>query len=62
MEQLFANPVFLVNLYAPNCVDIFFFEKQFLTILKINDGYFIIGGYFNLVLDVTLDKSSNKQV
>ena len=56
--QLFANPVILVNLYAPNCDDCNFFEKLFLTIPKIDNGYLIIGGDFNLVLDVTLDRSS----
>ena len=56
--QLFANPVILVNLYAPNCNDSNFFEKLFLTIPKIDNGYLIIGGDFNLVLDVTLDRSS----
>lgn len=35
-----------------------FFEKLFLTIPKIDNGYLIIGGDFNLVLDVTLDRSS----
>ncbi len=58
--QLFANPVILVNLYAKNCDDSNFFEKLFLTIPKIDNGYLLIGGDFNLVLDVTLDRSSTK--
>lgn len=56
--QLFANSVILVNLYAPNCDDSNFFERLFLTIPKIDHGYLVVGGDFNLVLDATLDRSS----
>lgn len=58
--QLFVNPVILVNLYAPNCGDNICFEKLFLTIPKIDNDYLIVEGDFNLVLAVTLDRSSPK--
>lgn len=57
--QLFTNPVILVNLYAPKYDDSNSFEKLFLTIPKLDDGFLIIGGDFHFVLDVTLDRSSN---
>ena len=57
--ELFANLVILVNVYAPKCHDSQFFEKLFLAIPKLDSGLLIVGGDFNLVLDVTMDRSSS---
>ena len=57
--QIFVNKIILVNVYAPNCDNSTFFRKMFMTIPKIDNGFLILGGDFNLVLNSTLDGSSN---
>lgn len=57
--QLFATPIILVNIYAPNFDDTQFFEKIFSSIPNMDNNLLLIGGDFNLVLDVILDRSSN---
>ena len=46
----------LVNIYAPNNDDPFFFENVFNHLLTFECEETILGGDFNLVLDVQKDK------
>lgn len=39
--------------------DCSFFEKLFLILPKLDTGYLIVGGDFNLVLDVIMNRSSS---
>lgn len=54
-------PVTLACLYAPTWDDPDFFDKFFMALPNLNSHYIIIGGDFNLVQNVPLDRSSSKQ-
>uniref|UniRef100_A0A3B1IK57 Reverse transcriptase domain-containing protein n=1 Tax=Astyanax mexicanus TaxID=7994 RepID=A0A3B1IK57_ASTMX len=55
-------PVTLVCLYAPNWDDDGFFTKLFTNLPNADTHHLIIGGDFNLVQDVFLDRSSSKPI
>lgn len=52
-------PVVLVSIYAPNWDNDEF--KFFSSLPNVDDHHIIIGGDFNLVQDISLDRSSSKQ-
>lgn len=52
-----STPVNLICVYAPDGDDPSFYENVFLSISSYS-GQYIIGGYFNCVLDPTLDRST----
>ena len=52
----------LANIYAPNNDDPFFFENFYNHLLTFDCGELILGGDFNLVLDVQKDKSGGNPV
>ncbi len=59
--KLHNLPVILVSVYAPNWDNDEFFVKFFSSLPNVDDHHIIIGGDFNLVQDVSLDRSSSKQ-
>ena len=52
----------LANIYAPNEDDPHFFDELFKAIDKFNIDQKIIGGDFNLVLNLDMDKQSGNPV
>ena len=52
--------VTLCNLYAPNIDDESFFDRVFVKILQFDPTHIIIGGDFNLVLDIKNDKEGGR--
>ncbi len=54
-------PVILASIYAPNWDNDEFFVNFFSRLPKVDEHHIIIGGDFNLVQDVSLDRSSSKQ-
>lgn len=54
-------PVILASIYAPNWDNDEFFVKFFSSLPKVDEHHIIIGGDFNLVQDVSMDRSSSKQ-
>ena len=59
--KLQNTPVVLASVYAPTWDDDRFISNFFSSIPNLNDYQIIIGGDFNLVQNLALDKSSNKQ-
>lgn len=59
--KLLNTPVVLASVYAPTWDDDKFFSKFFSDIPKFADHHLIIGGDFNQVQDIVLDRSSSKQ-
>ena len=55
--SLSDKELILLNLYAPNKDDILFFENIIDKITEIDCSNIILGGDFNLVLDIQLDKT-----
>ena len=54
-------PVILASIYAPNWDNDEFFVKFFSSLPKVDEHHIIIRGDFNLVQDVSMDRSSSKQ-
>ena len=50
----------LINVYGPNNNDNVFFDKLENTLVKYNDKTLIIGGDFNTVLNIDLDKKNGR--
>ena len=50
--------VLLSNIYAPNSDDITFFQEVFNNILLTEHDQFILGGDFNKILDLDMDRKS----
>ena len=56
MGKLFSKPVVLANIYGPNWDDSLFFSKLNSILPDLNSHQLILGGDFNCVLHVQLDK------
>lgn len=57
--KVLLEVVTLVNIYAPTCDDLNFFQSLFLKLSEV-EGDIIIAGDLNLTLNTKLDRSSNK--
>lgn len=56
--KLYNTSVILASVYAPNWDNEEFFIRFFYNLPNVGNHYIIMGGDFNLVQDVSLDKSS----
>ena len=54
------KPITLINIYGPNNDDITLFNKLHEYFSQNEDRTFIIGGDFNTVIDITLDKINGR--
>ena len=54
---MYGKEILIVNVYAPNEDDPSFYKNVFEQILKYGATFVVIGGDYNLVLDVSIDKS-----
>ncbi|MEE6516292.1 hypothetical protein FKM82_025624 [Ascaphus truei] len=52
-----AVPITIATLYAPNTHEAEFFKKTFGVIKKFSEGALILGGDFNVAMNITLDRS-----
>ena len=52
--------ILLANVYAPNTDDSSFFVEFFKEVARFNPDYTMIGGDFNLVLDLDIDKQGGR--
>lgn len=59
--MLHDTPVILASIYAPTWDDDAFISKFFSTLPNLNNHQIIVGGDWNLVQDLTLDRSSATQ-
>ena len=57
-----GRKLLLSNVYAPNEDDEFFFTDWFTQVKRFTPEFLILGGDFNLVLDLDVDKQGGKQV
>lgn len=61
LGKLQNSPVVLASVYSPNWDDDKFISNFFSNIPNFTDHHIIVGGDFNQVQDIDLDRSSNKQ-
>lgn len=60
--KLYNTSVIFASVYAPNWDNDKFLINFFPSLPNVSDHYIIIGGDFNLVQDVCLDRSSTKEI
>lgn len=58
--KLFHTQVILVNIYAPNWDDVGFVQRVVCQLPDLNTHLLILGGDFNCVMDLNLDRSKPK--
>ena len=54
--NIYGIETLLVNIYAPNEDDVKFYERVFIKIREYELEHVVVGGDFNLVLDISVDK------